>query len=235
MTATGIRLYQTGEHPCGYWPERTARDVLLDPHAPALNEQYAQMLQLGFRRSGSNIYRPYCENCRACVPVRLEATRYQPTRSQRRCEKRNADLQWQLAAAGYTDERYALYQRYLSGRHAGGGMDESSSADFRHFLFADWSPTHFLEARLAGRLLAVAVTDVLPDALSAVYTYFDPAFSARSLGTAAIIQQLRWAKRSGRPHVYLGFWIAGHPKMDYKAGFAPAQMLAAGRWQPLER
>jgi leucyl-tRNA---protein transferase len=233
MTAASVRLYQTGEHRCGYWPERVARDLLIDPEAPDLAALYPHLLSLGFRRSGSHVYRPHCGQCNACIPLRVAAADFRPSRSQRRCARRNADLVWQVEAAGYSDERYALYRRYLGDRHPGGGMDQASQEEFAQFLTADWSPTRFLEARLDGRLLAVAVTDALPDALSAVYTFFDPEHAARGLGTAAILQQLAWASDTRRRHLYLGFWLRLHPKMQYKAGFAPAEVLLDGNWQPL--
>jgi leucyl-tRNA---protein transferase len=234
MTATGIRIFQTGEHRCGYWPERIARDLVLDPEAEQLPALYPQMLALGFRRSGGHVYRPHCRGCTACIPLRVDAGGFRPSRNQRRCARRNADLNWSIEAAGYSDERYALYRRYLGSRHAGGGMDQASGDEFEQFLAADWSPTRFLEARLDGQLVAVAVTDVLPAALSAIYTFYDPQQTARSLGTAAILQQLGWAARTGRVHLYLGFWLRRHPKMRYKADFAPAEILLDGSWQPLQ-
>jgi leucyl-tRNA---protein transferase len=232
MTAPGIRLYQTQEHPCGYWPDRLARDLLLDPHEPSLPALYEQVLALGFRRSGGNIYRPRCTACQACTPLRVPVAGFRPNRSQRRCIAANLDLQWSDSAACCTDERFELYGRYLQGRHPGGGMEAGSRDDFERFLLCDWAPTRFLEARLDGQLVAVAVTDALPQALSAVYTFFEPALSARSLGTAAVLQQIAWARASGREHLYLGFWLAGHPKMDYKARFCPAELLRGGRWVP---
>lgn len=230
MTAPAIRLYQTQDHACGYWPERVARDLLLDPREPALPLLYGQMLALGFRRSGGNIYRPRCAACRACTPARVPVARFQPNRAQRRCSARNADLVWSEHAAGYSDERFALYRRYLRSRHRGGGMDHATQFDFEQFLACAWSPTRFLEARLDGQLLAVAVTDVVEGALSAVYTFFDPECADRSLGTAAILQQIDFARRTGRAHLYLGFWLAGHPKMDYKARFRPLELLVDGHW-----
>jgi leucyl-tRNA---protein transferase len=235
MTGSHIRLYQTIERDCGYWPQRRARDLLLDPHEPALAALYPEMLALGFRRSGNNVYRPRCPSCRACVPLRVEAAAFRPSRSQRRCLARNADLQWRLCPLRCDDEHFALYARYLAARHPGGGMDTQPRSEFEQFLAAPWSPTACLEARVDGRLVAVAVTDVLPDALSAVYSYFDPDQPARGLGTAALLAQLAHARDSGRRYVYLGFWLEGHPKMDYKSRFAPAEVLHDGRWQPLAK
>ena len=159
--------------------------------------------------------------------------RFAPDRSQRRCLKRNADLAVSEITPGYNHERHALYRRYLQSRHAGGGMDEADASDFRRFLTAPWSPTVFLELRLGERLLGVAVTDICPNGVSAVYTFFDPAESARGLGTFAILQQVELARRRGLSWVYLGFWIDGHPKMDYKRRFKPLQVRGAEGWSTL--
>jgi arginine-tRNA-protein transferase len=135
--------------------------------------------------------------------------------------------------AGYTDERHALYATYLKSRHPDGGMDDADPTDFSRFLTAPWSPTLFLELRLGPRLLGVAVTDVCLGGLSAVYTFFDPAEQARSLGTFAILQQMELARRRAVPWLYLGFWIEGHPKMDYKRRFRPLQVRHADGWSTL--
>jgi arginine-tRNA-protein transferase len=130
------------------------------------------------------------------------------------------------------DEHLALYQRYLASRHAGGGMDGHGGPEFDQFLVGRWSSTRFLEFRTATdhALLAVAVTDMTPDALSAVYTFYDPDHADRGLGTYAILRQLEWAAREGREHLYLGYWIAGHAKMDYKRRFRPLEAFDGRQW-----
>jgi len=126
-----------------------------------------------------------------------------------------------------------LYRRYLEARHPGGGMDDPSVEDFERFLTCPWSPTRFLELRQGGRLLGVAVTDVLPHGLSAVYTFYEPDLADRGLGTLAILEQIAWARREGLPHLYLGYWIAGHPKMHYKSRFRPLELLGPDGWREL--
>ncbi|MBC7656010.1 MAG: arginyltransferase [Frankiaceae bacterium] len=227
-----IRVYQTVEHACGYWPDRNARDLVLDPVDPTLPTLYGSALAMGFRRSGNHVYRPHCAGCQACTPVRIPTGRFQPNRAQRRCLSRNADLQVDEARAVRTDENFELYRRYVSGRHAGGGMDDPSPADFEGFLACDWSPTRFLEIRNDKQLVAVAVTDVLADSLSAVYTFFDPELAARSLGTFAILSQIQHARQAGLDYLYLGFWLRDHPKMDYKQRFRPLQYLSGRDWLP---
>lgn len=228
-----IRIFQTAEHRCGYYPDRLARDLVLDPADPALPQLYGNALAMGFRRSGAHVYRPACLGCSACRPVRIPVRQFDPDRSQRRCLKRNSDLQLRVQPARRSEENFALYQRYLSWRHAGGGMDQPQPADFDAFLACTWSPTRFFEWRLDGKLLAVAVTDVLPEALSAVYTFFEPEQAARSLGTHAILCQIEQARRDGREHVYLGFWLDGHPKMNYKRNFRPLETLDGKDWHLL--
>ena len=228
----GIRVFQTVEHACGYWPERRASDLVLDPADPALPGLYGPALALGFRRSGAHVYRPHCTGCRACTPVRVPVAAFRPSRSQRRTQARNADLQVSMRPAVRDEETFALYRRYVGTRHAGGGMDDPSPAEFDAFLACAWSPTHFLELREGERLLAVAVTDVLGDSLSAVYTFFDPSQPARSLGTQAILAQIGLARSLGLDFLYLGFWLEGHPKMDYKRRFRPLEFLDGEHWHP---
>lgn len=229
-----LRLFQTGDHPCGYWPERQARDLVLDPQDPRLGTVYPQALASGFRRSGDLVYRPHCQRCRACVPVRIPVQRFTPDRSQRRCAARNVDVQTRIVAAQRTDEHLALYQRYLSQRHPQGGMDDHGEIEFDQFLVGSWSQGRFIELRENGQLLAVAVTDLLPNALSAVYTFYDPAMASRGLGTLAILRQLQWARRDGYDHLYLGYWIEGHRKMDYKRGYRPLEHFDGHHWRELD-
>ncbi len=226
-----IRIYQTVEHACGYWPGRVARDLVLDPTDPMLPSLYGPSLAMGFRRSGGHVYRPNCTGCQACTPVRVRVHDFRPNRAQRRCARRNEDLDVRWVPAARSEENFDLYRRYVGRRHAGGGMDDPSHADFDAFLSCPWSPTHFLEARLDGRLLSVAVTDVVPGALSAVYTFFDPDLVARSLGSFAILSQIAQAQRDLRAHLYLGFWLQDHPKMDYKRSFRPIERLQGREWR----
>ena len=232
-----LRLFQTGGHACGYWPERSARDLVLDPRDPRLPDIYPQALDWGFRRSGDLVYRPHCEQCRACVAVRIPVAAFEPDRSQRRCLARNADIQTRIAPARRTAEHFELYQRYLAARHRDGGMDGHGTVEFDQFLVGSWSETRFVEMRLAGdhgpgRLLAVAVTDRVGRGLSAVYTFFEPELAQRGLGTLAILQQIEWARRAGLRHLYLGYWIDGHGKMDYKRRYHPLERFDGRRWRP---
>ncbi len=226
-----LRLFHTGEHACGYWPERRARDLVLDPRDPRLPAFYPQALAWGFRRSGDIVYRPHCAACQACVAVRIPTTEFHADRSQRRCARDNAAIESRIVMAQRSDEHLALYQRYLRFRHPAGGMDDHGPTEFEQFLVGSWSQGRFLELRLDGRLVGVAVTDLLPNALSAVYTFFEPELVRRGLGTLAILRQIEWAQRESRQHLYLGYWIQAHRKMDYKRRFQPLEAFDGRQWR----
>lgn len=233
--AEELRVFHTGDHVCGYFPDRIARDLVIDPRDPRLAQHYPIALGWGFRRSGDLVYRPHCRGCRACLAVRVPVDAFAPDRSQRRCLARNADLDARVVPARRDEEHLTLYQRYLRARHAGGGMDDHGAPEFEQFLLGSWSEGRFLELRRRDThaLLGVAMTDLVEGALSAVYTFYDPDQAARSLGTWAILQQIEWARREGRSHLYLGYWIAGHGKMDYKRHFRPLEGFDGRQWRRL--
>jgi leucyl-tRNA---protein transferase len=234
MRSDSIRLFHTLEHRCGYYPDLSARNLVLDPVSPQLPELYHLALVRGFRRAGGHVYRPHCLHCQACTACRIPVAQFRPSRAQRRAGARNRTVQAQFEPAQYSDEYFNLYRRYLRSRHAGGGMDEADADDFTRFLCSPWSDTRFLALREDGELLGVAVTDVTRFGLSAVYTFFEPGLAARSLGTLAILRQLEHCAALGLPHLYLGFWLDGHPKMDYKRRWEPLEVLREGRWSRLE-
>ncbi|HEX7325516.1 MAG TPA: arginyltransferase [Rhodanobacteraceae bacterium] len=233
MHSGRIRVFQSRAHACGYFADRVAQDVVLDPAAPTLPGLYAQSLAAGFRRAGGHVYRPCCLHCNACEPCRIDVATFLPDRSQRRCLKRNRDISVAECNPEFTPERYRLYTRYLRARHRGGGMDDASADDFRTFLSAAWSPTVFIEFRLGAQLVGVAVTDVCASGMSAVYTFFEPELPKRGLGTLAILTQVHAARQRGLRYLYLGYWIEGHPKMDYKARFGATEVLGSAGWTPL--
>jgi leucyl-tRNA---protein transferase len=231
MKSDLVRLFQTLPHPCGYFAERVARNLVIDPASPHLPQIYDAALTRGFRRAGGHVYRPQCGACHACIAARIPVMQFRPDRSQRRCLQRNRDLQLRIEPARHTDEYFELYRRYLDARHAGGGMDDPDPEDFSRFLYTAWSPTSFIELRLHDRLLGVAITDFASSGVSAVYTFYDPDEDARGLGTYAILRQIELTRERSLPHLYLGFWIKGHPKMDYKARFRPLEILGAEGWR----
>ncbi|MDR6992639.1 arginyltransferase [Luteimonas sp. 3794] len=228
-----LRLFHTAPHACGYWPDREARDLVLDPRDPRLRDVYPQALRWGFRRSGDIVYRPHCGDCRACTAVRIPVDAFVPNRSQRRTLARNTDVDARVVAAERNDERLALYRKYLVSRHPAGGMDDHGASEFDQFLIGSWNEGRLLELRLHGQLVAVAVTDLIEDALSAVYTFYDPDVVSRGLGTLAILRQIAWAQRDRRRYLYLGYWIDGHRKMAYKRNFRPLEAFDGRQWRPL--
>ncbi|MBF0110474.1 MAG: arginyltransferase [Magnetococcales bacterium] len=225
-------LHLSPPHPCGYL-RHSASTLSVDATWPMNPFLYEWLLEKGFRRSGSHVYRPCCAGCAECLPVRLPAGRFIPQRSLRRVWERNRDLSVTFHPAGYTDERFRLYHRYIQVRHGDGSMADPGPEDFADFLLSHWGMTLFIEFRRHHRLLAVAVTDLLPRSLSAVYTFFDPDEQARSLGSLAILQQIHHAREQERDWLYLGYWIQSCPKMAYKSRFRPMEFLSGQHWQPL--
>ena len=229
-----MTLYATFPYTCPYLPDRTAVSAVYDPDVPVDSALYGELIRLGFRRSGHRLYRPYCPGCAACQSLRIPVASFRPNRSQRRAWHRNTDLQISQRSPEVTEEDFALFRRYQQTRHPGGEMDFSDPEDYGLACLDSPVETLLLEFRRAdGALIAVAITDVLPTGLSAVYTFFDPEERQRSLGTFAILHQIEYARALGLPHVYLGYWIQESPQMAYKSQFRPAQVWSAGDWQAL--
>lgn len=229
-----LRFYATAPRDCAYLDGETAVSVFADPKARLSQTIYDQLARYGFRRSGGDLYIPNCAHCSKCIPVRICVQEFCPTRSQARVWKRNRDLSFRLLPAEYRQEHFELYKRYLASRHAGGGMCDPAPDEYMRFVTADWATTRFLELRLGDRPVALAVTDYLDDGLSAVYTCYDPEFDKRSLGTAAILYQIDLARRLGLNWHYLGFWVSGCRKMEYKNRFRPLHAYRNGSWSLME-
>lgn len=228
-------FFATPAHTCSYLPDREATTMFVDPRAEVDKRLYSQLTALGFRRSGSHYYRPHCDHCSACVPVRLDSHLFTPDRSQRRVWKRNQDIRFQLVRAAFDERYYALYARYINERHADGDMYPPSREQFTSFLVEGATDTWFLEMTLDGQLVGLAVIDLLNDGLSAIYTMFDPDREDRSLGTLAVLWQAEEARRRQLPWVYLGYWIGRCRKMNYKTRFQPLEALIDNHWQPFDR
>lgn len=228
-----IKLYQGSVSDCSYLEGREAINIYADPYHPQPRQVYNQLIKRGFRRSGEYVYRPGCHGCQECVPVRVVCPRFAPRRSDRRNLKLNADLTVDFTPARFTEGYFDLYERYLAARHPGGGMDDPEPEDFERFLLNPWGETLFVEVQLNKRIVAVAVTDAVADGLSAVYTFFDPALSDRGLGRYCILQQIELCRSLSYDHLYLGYWVDGCRKMQYKTDFAPQQHFNGREW--LER
>jgi len=231
MSSQSLSLYITAEHECGYYDDRMTANLIPDPQVKMNASLYSLLISKGFRRSGSFVYRPHCKNCQACIPSRINVEQFKPSKNQRRCLKKNNDLTTHLVDAQFKEEYFSLYQRYLNNRHQDGSMSNPTREDFSSFLLNEWQACIFIESRLDGTLINVAVVDVLPTGASAVYTFFDPEQGKRSLGTFAVLQQIWLAQLYHLPHVYLGYWINGHPKMDYKRNFSGLELFQQEQWQ----
>ena len=235
------QFYLTAPSPCPYLAGKEERKVfthLVGDRAPELNDL---LTHGGFRRSQSNAYRPACEACRACVSVRVVVNDFRPTRIMRRVLDRNSDVVGEMRTAVPTSEQYSVFRGYLDSRHHDGGMADMTVLDYAMMVEDSHVKTRLVEYRRrgpdtavngrgSGALLAVALTDVLGDGLSMVYSFFDPEESARSLGTLMVLDHIARAQRMGLSYVYLGYWVRGSRKMDYKSRFLPQERLTPDGW-----
>jgi len=225
-----LGFFTSPPHECGYLPQREAVTLFADPRATLSMDSYSWLSAHGFRRSGGHVYRPHCQRCNACIAVRVAVADFKPGRAQRRTLARNADLLIQRRAARFEPEHFRLYDRYLAARHPDSQMEAQSPAAYMNFLSAPWCDTSFYEFRRDAELLALAVVDRLQDGLSAVYTFFAPGHTARSLGRFAVLKQIEWARAAGLPWLYLGYWIRDCRKMRYKQEYAPLEYYRNGVW-----
>jgi len=239
------QFFMTAPNTCGYLPDKVERKVfthLVGMRAAALNDL---LTQAGFRRSQTIAYRPACDQCSACVSVRVPVDEFEPSRNMKRVLEANSDLVGLTIPNKATSEQYSLFRSYLGDRHSNGGMIDMSVLDFslmiedshvdtRLIEYRRRGPDTFINGRGTGPLIATALTDILSDGLSMVYSFFDPELSDRSLGTYMILDHIQRTKKQGLPYLYLGYWINGSKKMDYKARFKPQERLGLNGWMRVE-
>ncbi len=225
-----LRFFTTPAHDCSYLEGKQAITLFADPLARIDKDLYSSLSAVGFRRSGTHIYRPYCQTCSACIPVRIPVASFKARRSQKRVIRTNDDLIVEKVAPALMDEYFGVYDRYISERHRDGDMHPASKDQFESFLVDGRPEASFYCFRDSGKLLAIAVADELNDGLSAIYTFFEPEYQQRALGVYAILWLIHETQRLGHEYLYLGYWIKQCQKMNYKMDYKPIELYVNNAW-----
>ena len=229
-----IRLFETVVDDCPYLENQQSASILVDPDHRVDAALFAMLSRSGFRRSGEMLYSPKCPTCNACVSVRIPASEFKASRSQKRTWRRNRDLTVRIEPVMFKQDHFEMYLRYQKHRHPESSMCDDDPKKYIYFITSEFSESRFLSMYHKQRLVGISVLDQFAGGLSAVYTFFEPDCSNRSLGTYAILYMIKLARMRQVPYVYLGYWIDGSGKMDYKRNFRPLQGYIDRRWKSLD-
>lgn len=227
---SSVRLFRTSTHPCSYKQEQQAATVFVDPDLVIDKHLNSKLSELGYRRSGAHLYRPDCELCNACISCRVPVDYFKMRRRHKRIMKANRDLRVEERNDLTCEEAFELYKRYIDRRHRDGDMYPATREQYEAFIKTKTVDTRFFLFYEGDKLLAVSVTDVLEQGLSAVYTFFEPDLPARSFGNYVILWQIQHCQELGLPYLFLGYWIKGCQKMQYKSEYRPLELLVDGSW-----
>lgn len=230
-----LKYHTTHPYPCGYLSDRMARSEVVAPEQTIDTQTYAELMHQGYRRSGRFVYRPQCEQCRACLSVRIKVDAFDPNRTQRRCWKKHRHLTVRQNKLYFDWKHFALYQRYQARRHADGVMTQDNHEQYQNFLLQSHVNTSLISFHEPEHLRMVSIIDLLPEGISSVYTFYDPDIGQASFGTYNILWQIQLCRALKLKYLYLGYWIKEHHKMNYKANFQPLEVLLDGRWLPFEQ
>ncbi|HQR84006.1 arginyltransferase [Polynucleobacter sp. es-EL-1] len=239
LPLTTLQFYATAPYPCSYLPGKIARSQVATPSHLIHADLYGELVNAGFRRSGLYTYRPYCDECRACIATRIPVAQFQANRSQRRSWKKHQGLEIRVLNLGYQEEHYELYQQYQMTRHADDDMDRDDQDQYMQFLLQSRVNSRIVEFRDGpqdthpGKLRMVSMIDILEQGISSVYTFFDTTNPSASYGTYSILWQIRQALELELPYLYLGYYIENSEKMSYKAKFQPIEGLIDDHWQAI--
>ena len=229
-------LTQAVPYSCPYKPEQQAYNLVAHSSAYMSTKLYSHLVDMGFRRSGERVYKPNCARCDACTPVRIPVNHFKATRTQRRVLEKNRDLRISIHKPKNVEKYYSLFRRYVNERHADSIYMRDPEEVFHQFVLSSWSNTFLVEFRLPNQqLVCISICDRLREGWTAAYTFFDPSFAKRSLGTFSILWQISELQNQGLDYLHLGYWTQGHDKTQYKTNFQPAEQFRQGKWIPLDK
>lgn len=233
LSTRTIKLFRTGDHDCSYLPARQSRTLFVDPELEYDVALYEELTQSGFRRSGKHLYRPDCKQCQSCIPARIPVEDFFAKRRFRRILKKNQDITLEIEHSTYRPDDYALFERYIEQRHFDGDMYPATKTGYEDFLAAEKPFAFHIRYFRGEELVGVAVTDQLKTGLSAIYTFFEPELEKDSIGVYSVLKQIELCRTLNLPYLYLGYWVPGCRKMEYKVQYQPTELLIEGQWQAI--